>query len=203
MATSLPHSGATVPTSGEAPDFPAAMLEFGADIDDMLVLKATSQADRDARFSDVIDGTCVSCKALKTLWQRDRSVSAGWNTLAEIGAAVTSGVGIGRSGFSISSQWGQRINGIIWWRAALVWSGGTITAGGNGDLSPDTLCFTLNSAFLPASNVANWPIVITAHTTTGAGRVEAAGDVYISSLTGGGSIASGQTVLIGTSYPGA
>lgn len=204
MPTTLPFSGARIPNQNEAGDPSADFARFGGDIDDKMVLKATSQSDRDTKYASVTAGTLVSCAALKTVWMKTTTppTAAAWATLAEIGAAVTTGIGIGRSGFSINSQWGQRLNGIIYWRTQITWSGGTISAGGNGDLSPDVLCFTLNSAYLPAANVANWPIVVVAHTTTGAGRVESNGDVYISSLTGGGSISSGQTVTIGTSYPG-
>ena len=203
MTTPLTFSGAPVPTASELPDWPASLLAFGNGLDQLVVLKATSQSNRDTLYANVNAGTLVSCAALQTVWMKVTTppTAAAWITLAELGTEVTSGVITAGTNFSVSSQWAQRINGIVFWRATLSYSGTTITAGANGDLSPDITVGTLQSAYLP--NISgSWQVPIQCSQTTGVGHVSTGGSVVVTSLVSGGSIASGNVVNVSTSFPG-
>jgi hypothetical protein len=208
MPGHLTYSGATYPTGSEAGDGPAAFLAFGSDIDQLLVLKATSQANRDSLYSGVSAGTLVSCASLKTVWMKTTTppTAAAWITLAELGTPVTSGVVTAATGFSVSSQWAQRINGVNWIRVDLSNTGADITGGAETGTAPgnitDTPVATIQSAWLPASGSGTWPADMYGSIVTAAGMVTNSGTVNLTSLVPGGLLRSGDTLRFTVSYPG-
>lgn len=203
MPDASTYSGIPVPTGPEAGDVPGSLSALRAALDPQVVLKATSVSDRDTRLSGIPAGTLVSCEALGTLWQK--KATSGFRTLAEVGTVVTTGVVSASPNFSITSQWAQRVNGMITISAILGYTGTTVTAGGNSDLSPDVSVCTIQSTFLPpASLLSNgvWPSM-TLNAMTGQGYIDSGGVVRLGSLTPGQSLSSGLSVRFTATYPGA
>ena len=207
MTTPLTFSGAPVPTASESPDWPASLLAFGTALDDMHVLRATSQANRDSLYANVTAGTLVSCAALQKVWMKTTTppTAAAWITLAEVGTPVTSGVVTAATNFSVTSQWAQRVNGMVTVSAILGYSGSTVSAGGNSDLSPDVSVCTIQSTYLPPSSLLSngvWPS-ITLNAGTAQGFIDSSGTVKLGSLTPGQSLSGGLSVRFTVVYPGA
>lgn len=210
MPTSTALAGLTVPVSGDAGNVPADMLTLANQLDSLVVLKASSQANRDTLYANAPAGTLVSCALSSTtgiVWMKTTTppTAAAWIILAERQAAVTTGVVTAATNFSVTSQWAQRVNGMITISAILGYSGTTVTAGGNSDLSPDVSVCTIQSTYLPpASLLSNgvWPS-ITLNAGTGQGYIDSSGVVKLGSLTPGNSLSSGLSVRFTTVYPGA
>ena len=211
MTTPLTFSGAPVPTASESPDWPASLLAFGNTIDDMLVLRATSQANRDTLFANVDAGTLVSCASLGKVWMKTTTppTAAAWITIVEIGTPATSGVVTTATNpnFSVSSQWAQRLNGQLSFQVALAYSGPDIvgnpaTSSQPGNCTDTTLC-TLQSSWQPLAGALTWPIVIHSSACGGFGFISSGGVITLTSLVTSGVITSGNTVRIAATLPAA
>ena len=210
MTTPTPYTGAPVSTASESPDWPASLWAYANTLDDQHVLYATSQSNRDALYANVRAGSLVSCALSSTtgiLWMKTTTppTAASWVVLAERQAAVTTGVVTAGTNFSVSSQWAQRVNGMISISAVLSYSGSTVTANSSGDLSPDVTVCTIQSPYLPPSGLlsAGWALAMPLNTTTGAGFINSSGDVKLLSLVPSVSLTSGATVRFSATFVGA
>lgn len=206
MPSYLTYSQAPIPTGPEALAGPANLLAMGNTLDTLVVLKAASQANRDTLYANVPAGTLVSCASLKTVWMKTTTppTAAAWVVLSEIGTAVTTGAITNAADFTISSQWAQRINGQITLSALLAYSGSTVTAGSNGDISDVTVC-TIQSAFLPVAGLLSVGVTtpMALNNVTGSGFIGSGGTVKLVSLVPGSSLVSGNSVRFTAIYPGA
>ena len=207
MTTPTPYTGAPVATSGESPDWPASLWAYANTLDDQHVLYATSQSNRDSLYANVRAGSLVSCAALQKVWMKTTTppTAAAWITLAEVGTPVTTGVITAGTNFSITSQWAQRINGMVSICGVLSYSGSTVTANASGDLSPDVTVATIQSTYLPASGVLStgWSLALPLNTTTGIGFINSGGDIKLLSIVPSATLVSGASVRFATTYPGA
>ena len=205
MTTPLTYSGAPVPTSGETPDFPADLLAFGNGLDQLVVLKATSQSNRDSLYANVSAGTLVSCASLQKVWMKTTTppTAAAWITLAEVGTAATSGVITpATTDWSVSAQWAQRLNGFISFRIQLAYSGATLTAGSDGNIG-DTTIGTIQSSWRINSAAGYWPVAGTTNVMTMVLTIGTDGSVILRSMVPNGTIQAGHVLAFAATYPGA
>ncbi len=155
MPGTLTYSGARYPLTTEADTVPADLLRFGTDIDQLLVLKAASIADRNANFANVASGTLVSCAALGVVWQKvtDPPAAASWLALAQKSPLTTSGIATAATNFAITQQTAQIVNGSMYVKVQANYSGPTITANDSTNVAPSNIndlpfC-TLDAAWMP------------------------------------------------------
>lgn len=206
MPQSLTYSGARVPLTTEADTVPADLLRFGTDIDQQLVLKATSQADRDARFANVSKSTLVSCAALGIVWQKKADgASGGWRVMAQSTDAMNTGVVTGTNDWSVPTQWGKVTNGFYSLYVTLTYSGSSdIVATDQSGSTPgglvDTQIGTINTPYPPSwgpwvtdsrTNVTGCTVVIR----------PSDGAVIITDLPTAGRVRPGDSVTFITTYP--
>lgn len=206
MPTPLTFSGAPIPNTGETNNVPAVLLAFGNAIDDKVVLKATSVSNRDTLYANAPAGTLVSCAALKTLWQKTTTppTAAAWVTLAEQGTAVTSGVLTALTGFTVTTQVAQRINGVNWVRGRLTYSGATITAPASGGNITDTPICTVQSAWLPSTALTGNSWIFNGSAGNASARFRlSSGTLSVDQMTSGAVLSAGQIMAFDASYPGA
>ena len=203
MPDASTYSGIPVPTGPEAGDVPGSLSALRAALDPQVVLKATSVSDRDTRLSGIPAGTLVSCEALGTLWQK--KATSGFRTLAEVGTTVTTGVVAAAANFSVSSQWAQRVNGMITIAGVLSYSGSTVTTGSSGDLSPDISVCTIQSTYLPPAGLLSVgiPCATPLSQLTSEAFINSSGVITLLSLVPNASLTSGMTVRFTATYPGA
>lgn len=208
MTTSLTYSGATLPTSGESPDFPAAMLAFGNGLDQLVVLKATSQSNRDTLYANVNAGTLVSCASLQKVWMKTTTppTAAAWITLAELGTVATSGVITAATNFTTTNQHAQRVNGMMIMTFSMTYSGSDIVAASNGNVT-DTLVGTLGSSYLPNSGMGADPRYLSFGIPASSGGTisvtPTSGAVTLTSLYPGTTLTSGNVMRFDIIHPGA
>lgn len=200
MPTNSTYAAIPIPTGTETSWGPTPFAALVAAIDTAVVLKATSQSDRDTRFAGVDSGTIVSCAALQTIWQK---VSGGWVTLANIGPIVTSGIISNATNWTIAFQVGQKVNGRTSARIGATWGGGAaLTAGADGNIT-DNLMGTIVPTWLP--NAAWWTGSQDLYFYGNSGsdmRLGADGSLYLASLHPNASVAIGSQVRFNLEYPG-
>lgn len=212
MPTNSTYAAIPIPTGTETSWGPTPFAALVAAIDTAVVLKATSQSDRDTRFAGVDNGTLVSCAALNILWQRDSATSGGWNVLAETGVPVTTGAITANTtgGWAVSSQWAQRLNGRVDLYASLTYSGSTLTGGSvtstqPGSLTDVEMC-TLQSGYLIKSGFTRWIFPLTAGGNGGAagtGQINVASQkIFLSTIAPSATVQSGDSVEFAVTYPG-
>lgn len=154
MPANLTFSAARIPLSTEADNVPSDLLRFGTDIDELLVLKATSVADRDAKYATVDAGTLVTCANLGIVWQKKADgTTGGWRAFGQISPMVTSGVASAATNFAITKQTAQVVNGSIYVNIQANYSGPTITANDSTNVAPSNIIdlsfCTIDAAWMP------------------------------------------------------
>lgn len=208
MPQNLTYSGARIPTTTEADTVPADLLRFGTDIDQMLVLKATSQADRDAKYANVNAGTLVSCAALGIVWQKISTppTSPSWRVLNQNADPVTSGVATYSANFSPLKQGAKIVNGSIYLLVQGTYTGPDVVGKPTTDLIPgdiDDLSFaTIASDYLPPAAIL--PQVGAVRTSVAGGAWQMfSNQIIITSLSAGARIRTGDSVSVSASWPAA
>ena len=204
MPQTLTYSGARLPTTTEADTVPADLLRFGFDIDQMLVLKATSQADRDARFANVTASTLVSCAALGTVWQKKADGAAGgWRTLLQSSDPVTSGVVTAASGWTVVSQWAKYTGGFYAVVCTLQYNGAAdIVADGPADAVPGNITDKQIATLAAPFPIVTRPGVARATVTGCSVYIRSTdGAVFLTDLATAGRIRVADQVMFTDAYP--
>lgn len=117
MPANLQYSQARVPIGSEANAVPADLARFGDDIDQLLVLKAVDEADRDARYSTVTTGTLVSGTGTPKLWRKSAS---GWATVWYDSGWINQSLTADPSIMTMPVQLAyRRLGPEVWWRGAI------------------------------------------------------------------------------------
>lgn len=130
MPDSSTYSALPIPLEGEAADNPSVFAAFRASLEPRIVLFASSEADRNAKYGSVPAGSLVSCTTTPTLWQKS---AAGWNVLAH-DSGWQSIPTMNSSDFSnIATRWRLR-NGWIEFQLNVTYNGATITSPSNGGI---------------------------------------------------------------------
>lgn len=202
----LTYSGAPYPETSDANDPPGDFLAFGNTLDQLVNLKATSTADRNARFANVAAGTIVTCNAESVVWMKTTTppTAAAWATVYESPAAVTTGVATAGTGFSIATQWGQVRNGMLNVRLSLTRTGADITANAYNDVDDpgnltDTAMAVLTTNWRPPTI---WAFAFRANVAPGWGFADTStGNVYYTHAIPSATIRTGDTVEVCLSYP--
>lgn len=208
MPTTLTFSAARLPTTTEADTVPADLLRFGTDIDQMLVLKAASQADRDARLAGVNAGTLVSCAPLGILWQKTSTppTAAAWRVLNQNADPVTSGVATYEANFSSLKQGAKIVNGSVYVLVQGTYTGADVVGKPTTDAIPgaiDGLAFaTIAADYLPSA--ALLPQIGSVRTSVAGGVWQMFSNrIVITSLSAGARIRTGDSVSVSASWPAA
>lgn len=106
-----------VPLWEEGDNIPPDMKRSFEFIDPMLVLRASSEADRNTRYNGVPVGTLVTCTVDKTLWRKEASgwstlwSSSGWSTVTLINGFQTVST-------ASAPAW-RRIGDVVYWRGLI------------------------------------------------------------------------------------
>lgn len=202
MPTNLTYSGARIPNQNEGGDPSADFARFGGDIDQKLNLPATSQSDRDTKYTGTSANAFVVSAAIRTGWLR---TSSGWVTAFEENDPVTTGIVTAAANFSVSSQWAQRRNGFVTVAAVLTYSGSTVTAGSGGQVAPDVPVCTVQSTYRPPTGLMSVgiPVELVVGTVSGTGYLNTGGAVSILSMASNSSLTAGSAITLYAIFPGA
>jgi hypothetical protein len=206
MPGNLTYSGARYPLNTESDTVPADLLRFGTDIDQLLVLKAVSVSDRDAKFANVTAGTLVSCAPLGIVWQKKADGSAGgWRALATIGPVVTSGIATAASNFTVTKQTAQVVNGSIYVNVQANYTGPDIVANPDTETVPSNIIdipfCTLDASWMPNAAFLPLPGYFRGIYVGGTFELRADNQVWLTTFYTSAKLRSGDPGGFATSWP--
>lgn len=202
MATS-PLTGFPYLLTGDAPDLAGltwAMAQW-ADSGDVL-LQATDEADRDAKYSDVpAPALCIS-KSRPAVWLKtdDTGTSADWQVVWSDSGPVTAGFTT-NSSFAKNSATVRRVGSHVYFAAFMTCQtdlGPTNDSGIHaGNLAGDPTIITLPAGYAPTDTV---PVLASSSFGSWGARILSSGAVSLLDGPPGATLSSGDNVTLYASY---
>lgn len=188
--------GVTYPSSLDAPDGAAQMMQLVASFSSRLVQEVADQADRDSRFADAPSGLLVvTTQAPWTIWLRSGTT---WLKIYYDTGWVT-------TGFSTSTGWdiatsqgtrGRNKNGTIEINVDAVRSGGDLNGGSDGNIADSQVC-TIPPSLAPGVRARNMQA---RYAGSAQAYVNTAGGVMLTSVGPNLTLSSGSGILLSATY---
>lgn len=195
MPELTPLAAIPIPLWDEADQVPPDLKAAFIAAEQGLVLRAINQADRDARYSDVPEGTIVSGTDQDAIWRKN---ATGWQTIWSDTGVVSSGiVSSDANNSSMQSQRGRIRGGQVSWAITMRYTGPDVTAGSNGNIGNFDIG-TVATAWQPPWN---WFGVARFASTFGSLTIAATtGVMTIAEILPNSSLLNGNQIWISCSY---